>query len=315
MQRPSRDTGSTPSSTSSNARRPSRQQKPKRLAEKRDEHRCVLLRTPLHEVAHIFPRSMINPKKPRNLDGSIPDFWKLLDFFYEPERLNRWRAQIFRDPSNPSKTSDGCHNMICLDSAAHDLWARGLFALHPVVLFDDQKEITVQFFWQRKPSHHRLESVDLLNPPLSVRDLTSGDGTFLYVPDEEDETKGKKIKSGDIFIFKTANPETHPLPSFDLLEMQWHLNRIVSMSGAAAVYDESDDDNDDDDEHGKVYESPSEILTWIPPPPSSKSSDEDSSERHDESFSTLSTAPSFLKTLESQRDAIWWIVSSGRCES
>jgi hypothetical protein len=31
--------------------------------------------------------------------------------------------------------------------------------------------------------------------------------------------------------------------------MQWHLNRIVSMSGAAGLYDEVQDEEEDDDGH------------------------------------------------------------------
>ena len=43
----------------------------------------------------------------------------------------------------------------------------------------------------------------------------------------------REIESGEIFELTTNNPETHPLPSWELLEMQWFLQRVVAMSGAA----------------------------------------------------------------------------------
>lgn len=57
------------------------------------------------------------------------------------------------------------------------------------------------------------------------------------------------ISSGDIITITTEDPETHPLPSFELLQMQWVLNRLVAISGAADVTDEElDDDGDASDD-------------------------------------------------------------------
>ncbi|PYI02162.1 hypothetical protein BO78DRAFT_422852 [Aspergillus sclerotiicarbonarius CBS 121057] len=36
----------------------------------------------------------------------------------------------------------------------------------------------------------------------------------------------------------TMDPETMPFPSFDLLQMQWVLNRIAALAGAADITDE-----------------------------------------------------------------------------
>jgi hypothetical protein len=57
------------------------------------------------------------------------------------------------------------------------------------------------------------------------------------------------IKSGNTFTLTTTDPITHPLPSFPLLEIQWHLSRVVSMSGAAEIFNhryEDDDEYNDD---------------------------------------------------------------------
>lgn len=171
-------------------------------------------------MAHIFPHYLISERPQTNLDASIPSFWKLLHFFFEPDRLNRWRAEIFKDPSNPTKASDGCHNMICLSPMAHSLWARGLFALRPVSMSNDCKELTVQFYWESTPSHGRFDSVDILESPDSSRDLVQVGGNILAIGgDNNTASTAQVIKSGDTFVFQTTNPNTHPLPSFELLEM------------------------------------------------------------------------------------------------
>jgi hypothetical protein len=53
------------------------------------------------------------------------------------------------------------------------------------------------------------------------------------------------VKSGDIITFKTNDPHKLPLPSYELLQMQWVLHRIVAIRGAA---DDAKDDNDDEEE-------------------------------------------------------------------
>ena len=51
----------------------------------------------------------------------------------------------------------------------------------------------------------------------------------------------KKICSGDVITIRTEDPINHPLPSWDLLDMQWVLHSLVALSGAAEA---SEDDLD-----------------------------------------------------------------------
>jgi len=44
-----------------------------------------------------------------------------------------------------------------------------------------------------------------------------------------------RVEIGDRFVLKTEDPESLPLPSEDLLELQFRLQRIASMAGAAGV--------------------------------------------------------------------------------
>lgn len=248
MQRPPRGASSgqsTPSDGHSTPTRTPRPSRPKRLAMERDNGRCVLTGSPEIEVAHIFPYCMINPlKKATNLDNSIPEFWKLLEFFFETERLDTWRRALFTDPADPTRLSDGCHNNICMSSSVHALWTRGIFALRPVEVSNDGTAMTVEFYWQPRPTHGRSDSIDLLEQPGSSKGLNHVDGATLSRLDSNGIPT--IIQSGDVFTLKTDDPTTRPLPSFELLDMQWHLNRIVSMTGAADVYDEYIDDDDDD---------------------------------------------------------------------
>ena len=55
------------------------------------------------------------------------------------------------------------------------------------------------------------------------------------------------IQSGDEIQLTTEDPENRPLPHWEILEMQWILNRVVAMSGAAEV---NEFDNNDDDGGG-----------------------------------------------------------------
>lgn len=54
--------------------------------------------------------------------------------------------------------------------------------------------------------------------------------------------------SGHEITLKTENKVTHPLPSFELLQMQWVLHIVASLSDAAEDLDD-DDDNDDEEDY------------------------------------------------------------------
>lgn len=54
------------------------------------------------------------------------------------------------------------------------------------------------------------------------------------------------VESGDVFKLTTENPESHPLPNWDILDMQWFMQRLVAMSGAVGWPRSDLDDNDID---------------------------------------------------------------------
>lgn len=48
---------------------------------------------------------------------------------------------------------------------------------------------------------------------------------------------GHLIKSGEVIELTTSDPEKKPLPNWDLLEMQWVLQRLTALRGAADIPD------------------------------------------------------------------------------
>lgn len=62
------------------------------------------------------------------------------------------------------------------------------------------------------------------------------------------------VRSGDVITLKTDDPEKKPLPSMDLLEMQWVLHRLTALCGRVYVepvksysdYDDEDYDSMDE---------------------------------------------------------------------
>jgi hypothetical protein len=192
------------------------------------------------------------PKFDRNkMSSAVPDFWRSLTIFWGKDQINKWKNTIFPDGVGVER----CFNLISLSSEAHDMWNRGLFAFKPLKLSRDRKTLTVQFFWQ-VPGKYEIDSeVDLLTETPSSEGLdtvgedTVGDGYFLARP--RDDRSISRIYSGEVFTFTTKDPKNLPLPSLELLEMQWVLQRLVGMSGAAGwpSLDEIDDDSVDNDDN------------------------------------------------------------------
>lgn len=76
--------------------------------------------------------------------------------------------------------------------------------------------------------------ISLSTTPDSTKDLNENIGAFKG-PVHLDNIHETRIQSGDFFDLHTDNPETLPLPSFQLLELQWFLQRVQGMAGAADV--------------------------------------------------------------------------------
>lgn len=106
------------------------------------------------------------------------------------------------------------------------------------------RKLDIQMFWQPNQGHRLKDRIPITKPAVSSAGLartTRFDGTptrRIAVGDE-----AEFVKSGHIFTLRTHDPFAHPLLSKELLDMQWHLTRVVSLSGAAGTaYFEVDSD-------------------------------------------------------------------------
>jgi len=140
--------------------------------------------------------------------------------------------------------------MLTMQNNLHANWHSGAFALKPLPLNMNETEerearaLRIQFFWQPfyDKDKDRSPEVDLLEQPRLAE--TSQHNTF--TEDWRTQVQGRvvakrEIVNGMVFIVSTHDPLRLPLPSRDLLEMQWNLNRVVALRGAA--------ENVNDDQH------------------------------------------------------------------
>jgi hypothetical protein len=192
------------------------------------------------QAAHIYQPLLSNAVSSGPL-GTFK-FWAILDLFWEKERVTRWIAEVFAKPGD-------CFNLVSLSPDMHELWKRGYFALRPLEPSADKKELQIQFFWQtRAPGGSMTEMMDLLNEPLTAAWYFSQRTD--KEPDMEYKTRitgkrystgepmGHYILSSDFYPITSADPDKLPLPSYDLLEMQWYLHRVAAMSGVVDMADD-----------------------------------------------------------------------------
>jgi hypothetical protein len=132
------------------------------------------------------------------------------------------------------------------------MWTKELFALKPLKLSYDRKKLTVQFFWQVPGNYDLRSRIDLLTEPTSSEglDFVVNGHWMTRLEDDGSTPRFRPIRSGETFTFTTKDPQNLPLLSLVLLEMQWFLQRLVGMCGAAGwpSLDLDDDDTIDNDD-------------------------------------------------------------------
>jgi hypothetical protein len=210
-----------------------RSAKQQKLCLERDGRKCVVTGNSHPDFAHVSPFCMLKWKN-SPLEQRLEGFWKLLSLFWPRDKINSWKAKVFSGEEGP----DTCRNMICLEPTAHRLWTKGLFAFKPVKTSDDPSVLSLLFVWQPKYDHRKDDHIDIMDKPKSCKGLTGSSDWWLYLG------SSKRVETGDIFQIRSDNIDTHPLPDFEILEMQWALQRLVSMSGAAGWVDLEDRDSD-----------------------------------------------------------------------
>ncbi|KAH8810741.1 hypothetical protein F5884DRAFT_897299 [Xylogone sp. PMI_703] len=196
---------------------------------RRDRLACVLtsLGQPV-QVCHIYPYALRN----KIATGT---FWNNLSLFWSQDRIARWKAAI-----NAERHTETPQNLLTLCPNAHAYWDRAMFALQPLNVSNDGASLTVKFFWLHHNDIANTASVDAV--PRLPDNLKSTRNIALH------GKTGTALRSGRIFHLKTEDPLKYPLPSRDLLEMQWILHRLAAISGAADII------NDDYGNNEQLYQ-------------------------------------------------------------
>ncbi|KAL2866524.1 HNH endonuclease signature motif containing protein [Aspergillus lucknowensis] len=196
---------------------------------KRDKHTCLVTRGgDWIETAHIYPFSLGTKVGSQG----YTEFWARLSVLWPAEKVQAWEDAVLG-----RERTEILPNLISLAPTVHGLWGKAKFALRPIELSADQTTLTVEFHWLQDSAY---EPRDLRIRPANPTEL---DGTTRQTRLFDCRTK-RCICSGDILTFTTEDPEKLPLPSVDLLQMQWLLNRLVALAGAADVTDEELDPDD-----------------------------------------------------------------------
>jgi HNH endonuclease len=204
------------------------------LAEQRDDFCCVLTGQEMTvcEVAHIYP--FYSLKRGEEIFGSRYNFWEYLKIFWPGEKVTTWEAELF--PSGINEIGvEKVYNLITLAGDVYTAWNDGAFALKPISISNDNTTLKIQFFWQ-KTLKGTQGVTSLLTRPPSTEGLKRFEGAFSTIRFFH-KSYDNLIQSGDIFELQTDDPIKKPLPSFKLLEMQWFLQRVVGMAGAAGPYE------------------------------------------------------------------------------
>lgn len=178
------------------------------------------------EGAHIYGFAM-----GKHLTRKDSMHWDILRMFWSDQAVTAWQDLLFT-PSN----TEFLANMITMGKTVQAAWDHAEFALKPIGTNDRKTEMTVKFYWLRRRS--RTDSSDhthvsLLDIPALPSNYPSGSGNLRFF----DCLSGREICSGDTILFHTNDPVKSPLPSEDLLWMQWHLSRVAALSGASEIFE------------------------------------------------------------------------------
>ncbi|KAE8153055.1 hypothetical protein BDV25DRAFT_150151 [Aspergillus avenaceus] len=193
------------------------------IARSRDGKKCVITGTTCLNPSQIFPLSLLKPKATTDINGSLPNIWEILNLLFDYEHVLQWKSAILQSPDGMDTVPE---NLICLCPMIHIDWVDAYCAFKPLYLSPDRRELTLEFHWLPTETHSPRDHVSLFKSPSSSKNLQGTGNRYAITADL------KLVKSGHVFVLKTHNPVTHPLPSIALLDMAWKLSQIVRLSGA-----------------------------------------------------------------------------------
>jgi hypothetical protein len=226
----------------------SRNSKTAALAKKRENWSCLITGVSYIHAVHIYPFHLLYQSSSSN---KLSTFWKLLKMFYNNEEIEAVEKQLF--PESRSAGEESVRNMICLNPLLHIMWTYSEFGLYPYPPNEEGTEMKLEWVWL--PKYHKLpdELIDINEVPDVTKVLAiERPPIWTNVPfGRGGEKQFRPILSGEYFLLQTEDPKELPLPSYEILLLQWRLQRMLALAGAA-----EEDDEDDD----RLSETDSELL-------------------------------------------------------
>jgi hypothetical protein len=213
------------------------------------------------DAAHIYPWCGFGGKN----EERVVNFWTTLKMFWKEELVESWRSKLFVDANNPNRGTETIENMVSLSAILQRFHSAARFALRPIQLSDDKTKLELEFHWLVVEERNRQDEVDIMDEPLSSASRLSAGGGYgpLDRIDPTDDTIRLPLVSGTRFTMSTDDPVNRPLPDPGLLTLQWHLQRVLAMSGAAEWTEEDFGDDDDDDKDGQGVTSCDNVANWL----------------------------------------------------
>jgi len=224
-----------------------------RLTKLRDGGLCAVSRLYGVEACHIYPwcafgcEDKETPKKREEKQRQIREFWGFVEMFWPAEKVARVKAKIFKDHRTTElRGTETVANMITLCSTLHRYHTYGLFALRPVRETNDGTQLEVEFHWLPPQERAKDTRMNLMDVPPSSHGLTgTGAPGQYFIRYDDGPLNPTPLQSGTRFTMTTDDPVKKPLPDAELLELQWFMQRILTLSGAAG-WKEEDFDHDTD---------------------------------------------------------------------
>jgi hypothetical protein len=149
-------------------------------------------------------------------------------------------------------------NLICLSPLTHRRWSKGLFAFEPIPRNpeDEDRKQSLIFHWMPnvKPSstgyyaagEHPEHEIPPADDTSESSDLSTR-GARLYSCD------GSRIFTGHRIEMTTDDPELRPLPSYELLRLQWDLQRLMHLRAASEPKDLSGSSESGDEDYFLLF--------------------------------------------------------------
>lgn len=183
--------------------------------------RCILSNFIEPQGAHIVPVRPLNVQKPSFFWDAVQCFWPLPDI----EDLVVGGREVT--------------NILPMSPDAHVLWDKYAFAIRPIEdPSDPQHKMYIQMVW--------MKDLDTEGGLVSGDWDHDGCGTIVDFRRSENGTY-PPVKHGDVYEIVTADPNSRPLPSLRLLQIQYGIHKIFAgMRAAGALKILFSDDPPDD---------------------------------------------------------------------